>query len=82
MGVSMAAGLAARLFDKPEGFVEFAKTFTPPDGFEDQYQDRLKQIQERGILAMQDTFWRTEASCRKGIERAILGFRVSKLGAE
>ena len=80
--VSMAAGLAARLFENPEGFFEFAKTFKPPEGFEDQYQDRLKEIKDRGILAMQGTFWRTEASCRNGIERAILGFRASQLGAE
>lgn len=81
-GPFTAAGLAARFFEKPEAFFNFAKTFKPPEGFEDQYLDRLKQVEERGVLAMQVDFWQTEALCRKEIERAVLGCRVRKIGKQ
>jgi len=73
-GPFMAAGLAARFFDKAEEFIAFAWSFTPPDSFEKQYQDRLRYLEEHGILEMQAPFWTTEAICRKGIERAGYGF--------
>lgn len=72
----MAAGLAARFFYKPEGFFEFAKTFTPPQGFEDQYQERLAYVEKKGVLAMQAPLWRSEALCRKEIERVGLTLKI------
>lgn len=69
MGAFKAAGLAARFFDKPEQFISFARDFTPKS-FMEQYQDRLKYVEEHGILELQASFWQTEALCRKEIERA------------
>jgi len=45
-GPFMAAGLAARLFDKEDDFLAFAHTFTPPESFKEQYQNRLKRLEE------------------------------------
>ena len=68
-----AAGLAARFFDdKKEAFFAFARGFTSPAGFEDQYKERLDEVERWGILHMQAEFWRTEALCRKEIARAAL----------
>lgn len=77
-GPFMAAGLATRFFEKPESFFDFAKTFKPPAGFEAQYQNRLKTVEDSGILEMQADFWQTEAICRQHIERAVLGLRMRK----
>ncbi|MCX6996472.1 MAG: hypothetical protein NTV49_05180, partial [Kiritimatiellaeota bacterium] len=74
-GPFMAAGLAARFFDKPESFLAFARSFTPPESFKEQYRDRLKYVEEHGVKAMQAPFWQSEAICRKEIERVILGFQ-------
>ena len=77
-GPFMAAGLAARFFEikgKPERFLSFAKAVKPSDRFENQYHDRLEQVKERGVLAMQVNFWRSEALCRKEIERAAMDCR-------
>ncbi len=74
----MAAGLAARFFEikgKPDRFLSFAKAVKPPDGFETQYHERLEQLKEQGTLAMQVGFWRSEALCRKEIERAAMACR-------
>lgn len=79
-GPFMAASLAARLFDKEDYFLAFARTFTPPDSFEEQYQNRLKRVEEYGIQTVQAPFWETEAICRKEIERVGLGFRMRKVG--
>jgi len=79
-GQFKAAGLAARLFDKEDDFLAFARSFTPPDSFEEQYQNRLKRMEEFGIQTVQAPFWETEAICRKEIERAGLGFRIRKVG--
>lgn len=81
-GPFMAAGLAARLFDKEDDFLSFARTFTPPDSFEEQYQNRLKRMEEYGIQTVQAPFWETEAICRKEIETAGLGFRMRKVGVK
>lgn len=77
-GPFMAAGLAKRFFENSDGFFNFARTFTPPNGFEDQYQTRMKYVKEQGILEMQAPFWRKEALCRKKIEQAVLRFQVRK----
>ncbi len=79
-GPFMAAGLAARCFDKEDDFLTFARTFTPLDSFEEQYQNRLKGVEELGIQTVQAPFWETEAICRKEIERAVLGFRIRRMG--
>jgi len=79
-GQFRAVGLAARLFDKEDDFLAFARTFTPPDSFEEQYQNRLKRVEELGIQTVQAPFWATEAICRKEIERDGLGFRMRKVG--
>ncbi|MBU0714220.1 MAG: hypothetical protein KJ964_02545 [Verrucomicrobia bacterium] len=79
IGQFRAAGLAARLLDKSEEFMAFARSFTPPDSFEDQYQNRLKRVKELGIQAVQAPFWETEAICRKEIERAVFGFRIRRV---
>ena len=73
-----AVGLAAALVQDRDVFWTLAKSFVPPPGFEEQYQDRLKYVEEHGILEMQSPFWRTEALCRKKIEQAGLGFRMAE----
>jgi hypothetical protein len=71
-----AAGLAARLFDTEQGFLDFARTFTPPARFENQYEDRLATVRDMGIRAVQAPFVATEVLCRKEIERVSLGSRI------
>lgn len=75
VGPLRAAGLAARFFENDGLFFLFAESFKPPDSFEAQYRDRLKYVKENGIQTSQAPFWKTEASCRKEIERSALGFR-------
>ena len=71
-----AAGLAARFFDdQSEAFFAFAKDFKSPAGFEDQYKDRLADVERWGILHMQSPFWRQEARCRREIARAMGSLR-------
>lgn len=70
MGPLAAAGLAARFFPHPDAFAAFAKSFTPPKDFADQYADRLKTVEQYGIQRAQTTFWHTEASCRTEIQKA------------
>ncbi len=72
LGVSMAAGLAARLFKDAESFMAYARDFQPPATFEDQYADRLRMVEELGVLGCQASFWRMEAECRKLIEQTAL----------
>lgn len=91
-GPFMAAGLAARLFDKADGFLSFAKDYARPaqrgedeecrTGMMEQYQDRLKYVEEHGIQAVQAPFWQAEALCRREIEKAGLGFKVRKVGKQ
>lgn len=88
-GPFLAAGLAARLFEKEESFMAFARDFTPrlppdedtPDDrrantFQRQYQDRLQVVVSNGIPAMQAPFWQTETMCRHAIDKACLGKRM------
>lgn len=89
-GPFMAAGLAARLFDRNDDFLAFAENFIRPsrhdedakyqNGMMEQYRSRLKDLKELGIQTVQAPFWETEAICRKEIERAALGFRIRKAG--
>lgn len=62
IGPLMAAGLAARLFKDTDSFMAFAHDFQPPATFEDQYADRLRIVEEQGIISCQAPFWRTEAA--------------------
>ena len=76
-GVDLAIGLAAKFFDNADDFMVAAQAFKPTD-FEDQYQDRLKIIKANGVQSFQSSLWKTEACCRKNIQEAIFGFRMSK----
>lgn len=77
-GVNMAAGLASRFFQQGAAFFEFARNFSPPALFADQYRGRLKEVEQRGIREMQASFWKTEAECRKEIARVCLGLRLPR----
>ena len=72
-----AAGLAARFFDNTNTFLSFARDYKPPELFEDQYRERLKLLEEFGILQVQAPLWRLECECRKAIEQTGLGFRTA-----
>lgn len=76
-GVDLAIGLAARFFSKTDDFMATARAFKPTD-FKDQYQSRLKVIEEYGVQSFQASFWKTETFCRKKIEEAVLGSRMPK----
>jgi hypothetical protein len=67
-----AAGLASRFFDTPDSFFTFARHFTPPSSFEEQYKERLKFVEETGVAAMQAHYWELEAKVRKTIGENIL----------
>ena len=82
VGPFKAAGVAARFFGRPEGFLDFAKTFRPPEVFKEQYQQRLEYVEKEGVFAMQSSYWETEALCRKEIERAVMGWRLRKVGEQ
>ena len=74
--VSQAVGLASRFFDTPESFFAFAREFEP-ESYVTQYDQRLVQIKEQGLASYQSYFWEAEAQCRKIIEQACLGTRVT-----
>ena len=76
-GVDLAIGLASRFFSNTDDLMAAARAFKPTD-FEDQYQSRLKVIEENGAQSFQSSLWKTEACCRKNIQEAIFGFRMSK----
>ena len=73
VGPFMAAGLAAALTPTEDEFWTLARCFEPRSGFEEQYRERLKYIEEHGVLAVQARFWKLEAQCRKAIADAIFG---------
>lgn len=75
-GPSMAAGLAACLFDSVEDFLEFAGSYAMPGGHhEDQYRASLKEISRASIVEAQAPLWQMECECRRLIERTSLGLR-------
>jgi hypothetical protein len=76
MGPLMAAGLAARFFDDADSFLAYARDFEPAAEFVEQYRDRLRIVEERGIPSCQAFFWRIEAKYRQSIERCALGVRA------
>lgn len=61
-------------------FLPGSVAFTPPEGFEEQYQERLKIINAHGILSMQAVFWEIESKCREQIERAVMGLQTREAG--
>jgi len=72
----MSAGLAAALTPTIDEFWSLAREFSPPKGFEDQYRDQLKYVEEYSIQEMQAPFWELEAQCRKIISQAVLGRKL------
>lgn len=68
-GVTMAAGLATRFYDQADAFFAAARAFVPLD-FEEQYRNRIGQIEKLGVDNIQASFWRLECHCRKLIEGA------------
>jgi hypothetical protein len=77
-----AAGLAAALMPTVDEFWTWARDFRHPDsGFAEQYADRLKFVEDFGILEMQAPFWNLEAQCRKTITDAVLSLRLVPTGA-
>lgn len=78
----MAAGLAACLFATIDDFLAFARSYAMPRGFlEDQYRGRVEEIKATSILNAQAPFWQLECECRRIIEQASLGLRLSTDGS-
>jgi hypothetical protein len=63
-GVEMAWGLAGALFDSEERFYVEAESWQP-EGFAEQYAERVVVFKGMGLLATQAPFWKTEATCRR-----------------
>lgn len=75
VGVTMAAGLAGRIYgDDVDKFMEYARKSNPPANFANQYNDRLGCIEESGIAACQAVFLKLEIGVRKLIEQSSLPF--------
>jgi hypothetical protein len=62
-----SAGLAAALIRDEDEFWTVARTFRPPPGFEDQYEDRLQLMREEGVLLCQAPLWELEAESRRRV---------------
>lgn len=75
LGVKIAWGLTAELFDTDEEFHAAVADWTPKT-FEDQFAMRAKAFKDMGTLATQAGFWRLEADCRRII--AETAFRLRK----
>jgi hypothetical protein len=73
-GVEMSWGLAGTLFPSAEDFHSVAE-FWQPEEFAAQYADRIVILKERGLLAMQAGFWKTEALCRRRIADEMTSLR-------
>ena len=71
-GPYQAAGLAAALVSTEDEFWSLAREFEPPTMFENQYRERLKEVEEQGIQEMQAPFWKLEAQCREIILQKVL----------
>ena len=75
-GPFMSAGLAAGIAVTEEEFCALAQEFNPPSNYEAQYRDRMKQVEELGILEIQSHFWKLETECWKVISQTVLGQRL------
>jgi len=63
-GAEMAWGLAGALFDSEERFYVEAESWQP-EGFAEQYAERVVVFKGMGLLATQAPFWKMEATCRR-----------------
>lgn len=73
----LAADLAARFFPDFVQFIAHAQSYEPPSQYEEQYRSRLENYTKEGSEALQTPFWQLECECRKMIESASLGRRLS-----
>jgi len=62
-----SAGLAAALIRDEDEFWTVAQTFRPPQGFEEQYKDRLQLMRQEGVLSCQAPLWALEAESRRRV---------------
>lgn len=76
-GFRMAFGLARGLCVIDEELELFVVWFNPPDGFADQFADRITMFREEGFVLSQKELWECEARCRRMTQKAVFGMTVS-----
>ena len=75
--VGLSTGLLASLYDDKEELDAFAADFTPPEGFEEQYLDRIRQTRELEWNWFTFNLRLSEATCRELIWRAVRGSKAA-----
>jgi hypothetical protein len=76
-GVRLAMGLARGLCATNEELEAFIAGYEPPNGFTDQFSDRIKMFREEGFSLSQMQFGELESRCRRMIEQAVFGTTLS-----
>jgi hypothetical protein len=56
----------------------FISGYGPPDGFADQFADRIKMFREECFALSQMYFWELESQCRRMTEQAVFGMTFSE----
>lgn len=77
-GVTTSAGLLAILYPDKTVLDTAADAFEPPEGFEDQYRDRLNNIREREWNSYTNNLWQAENQSRKLIWGAVKGLETER----
>lgn len=74
LGVRMAMGLASALCPTNEELDKYIESYVPPEGFADQFNERIAAFRQEGFSLSPTYFWALECRCRRMIEQAVLGY--------